>query len=88
VGLLRRRRRSELRPLSEAEAYARCHGARDDDVRIVKVEPRRPRYELGFTGEGLREAFERRLDEREPDAEAEQADEEAGEPAESEAPPG
>ena len=54
---------------SEAEAYARCHGGRDDDVRIVKVEPRRPRYDFGPSGERLREAFEKRLDTREPEAE-------------------
>lgn len=54
-----------LRPLDEAEAYARCHGARGTEVRIVHVEPRRPRYELRVTGEELRRSFERRLDARE-----------------------
>ena len=38
-------RRSGLTPLDEAAAYARCHGMRDNDVRIVKLPPRRPRYE-------------------------------------------
>ena len=37
-------RRQRLRPLTEAEAYARCHGTRETEVRIVKIEPRRPRY--------------------------------------------
>ena len=37
------RRRSALPPLDEAAAYARCHGNRDNDVRIVKLPPRRPR---------------------------------------------
>jgi hypothetical protein len=71
VALLRRRSKKDLKPLSEAEAYARCHGNRGDDVRIVKVEPRRPRYETDVSGEHLREAFESRLDTREPSDEVE-----------------
>jgi hypothetical protein len=35
------------------------------DVKIVKLEPRRPRYKLRVTGEDLRRSFERRLDARE-----------------------
>ena len=58
-------RRSGLTILDEAAAYARCHGARDNDVRIVKLPPRRPRYEVLATGEELRELFEQRLDARE-----------------------
>jgi hypothetical protein len=59
-------RRSGLTPLDEAAAYARCHGTRDNDVRIVKLPPRRPRYEdVLTTGEELRELFEQRLDARE-----------------------
>ena len=58
-----------LRPLSEAEAYARCYGEGDDNVRFVKVEPRRPRFFRGVTGEDLRRAFESRLSKREPDPE-------------------
>ena len=54
-----------LRPLDEAEAYARCHGDRGPEVRIVHVEPRRARYDLRVSGEDLRQSFERRLDERE-----------------------
>jgi hypothetical protein len=57
--------RVRLRPLSESEAYHRCHGERIADVRIVHLEPRRPRYEPRVTGEELRSAFERRLAERE-----------------------
>jgi hypothetical protein len=64
-----------LRPLTEAEAYARCHGRREAEVRIVHLEPRRPRYELRVTGEDLRQSFERRLDSREP------AESSAGRPA-------
>ena len=54
-----------LRNLDEAEAYARCHGDRENDVRVVRLEPRRPRYALRVTGEQLRASFERRLDGRE-----------------------
>jgi hypothetical protein len=66
VGLRKRGHRNEWRALGEAEAYARCHGSRSEDVRIVKVEPKRPRYQTHVSGEKLREAFERRLNEREP----------------------
>ncbi|NUT54411.1 MAG: hypothetical protein HOQ03_00320 [Thermoleophilia bacterium] len=66
---MRLRRRSALAPLDEAAAYARCHGDRDNDVRIVKLPPRRPRYEdVLTTGEELRELFEQRLDARDPEA--------------------
>lgn len=56
-----------LRPLSEAEAYARCYGDGDENVRATRVTPRTPRYETAVSGESLREAFEQRLDGREPD---------------------
>ncbi len=59
------RLRVRLRPLDEAEAYARCHGERGAEVRIVHVEPRRARYDLAVSGEDLRQSFERRLDARE-----------------------
>lgn len=59
------RRKTRLKPLSEAEAYARCHGDRDELVRIVKLPPRRPRYEVLASGEELRRDFEERLDARE-----------------------
>jgi hypothetical protein len=55
-----------LRPLTEAECYARCYGEGDDNVRFVKLEPRRPRFDIGMSGEELRRAFESRLDERDP----------------------
>jgi hypothetical protein len=57
-----------LRPLDEAAAYARCHGSRDDTVRIVKLPPRRARHpELLATGEQIRRGLEARIDAREPD---------------------
>ena len=63
MGLLRR---SLPPPLDEAQAYARCHGTRGTDVRIVKLPPRRRHYEdVLATGEELRKLFEERLDARE-----------------------
>jgi hypothetical protein len=59
------RRRQRLRALGEAEAYARCHGSREADVKIVHLEPRRPRYDLRVSGEDLRRSFERKLAGRE-----------------------
>jgi hypothetical protein len=36
-------------------------------VRIVRLEPRRPRYALTVTGEDLRAQLEARIDAREPE---------------------
>jgi hypothetical protein len=58
-------RRPGLKTLDEAAAYARCHGSRDNDVKIVVLPPRRKRYDVLATGEELRELFEQRLDARE-----------------------
>jgi hypothetical protein len=55
-----------LRTLSEAEAYARCYGEGDDNVRSIRIGERRPRLFFGVTGEDLRQAFENRLEGREP----------------------
>jgi hypothetical protein len=60
----RRERRERLRELGENEAYGRSYGERREDVRIVKVEPRRPRFEVRVTGEHLRRRFEELLDAR------------------------
>jgi hypothetical protein len=58
-----------MRSLTEAECYARCYGARDDMVRVVRFEPRRRRYDVKPSGEELRRFFEERLDDRtEPEA--------------------
>jgi hypothetical protein len=67
-----RRRRDAPPPIGEAEAYARLHGDRGEDV--VRVEPVAPpppangsrngRHDPAdqeMTGESLRLAFERRL---------------------------
>ena len=63
------RKRDRLRPLDEAAAYARCHGDRDENVRIVALPPRRARYEnVLASGEAIRRDFEDRLDTREPES--------------------
>jgi hypothetical protein len=56
-----------LRPLDEAAVYARCHGERDETVRLVKLPPRRPRdVDLLAAGERIRRSLEARIDAREP----------------------
>jgi hypothetical protein len=65
MGRRGQRRRSRLRPIAEAVAYAHYHGDRGPDlVRVVKLEPRRPRHFFPASGETLRRAFESRLDTR------------------------
>jgi hypothetical protein len=61
-----------LRPLSEAECYARCYGSgADETVRVVQLETIRIRAEeTRLTGEQIRRIFEGRLEAREPEAEA------------------
>ena len=56
-----------LRPLSEAECYARCYGSGGDDtVRVVQLETIRMRAEeRRMTGEEIRRLFEGMLDGRE-----------------------
>ena len=62
-------RRVRMRALTEAECYTRCYGARNEEVRVLRLEPRRPRYALRPSGEELRRYFEERLDRRtEPEA--------------------
>jgi hypothetical protein len=60
-----------LRPLSEAECYARCYGGWDATVQVVKLEPRRPRAALLLEGEALRRRFEELLEARDPEELAE-----------------
>jgi hypothetical protein len=55
-----------LRPLSEAECYARCYGGWEATVHVVRIEARRPRYVLAVGGEALRRRFEEYLDARDP----------------------
>ncbi len=55
-----------LRPLGEAECYGRSYGERTQDVKIVKLEPRRPRFAILASGEDLRRRFQERLEARDP----------------------
>ena len=71
--LFRRKNDSRLHQIGEAEAYGRSYGKQTGDVRIVKVEPRRPRYQLKVTGEALRDAFLDRLNKRDPSERADEA---------------
>jgi len=64
--LFRKRTDSRLHEIGEAEAYGRSYGKTSGEVKIVKVEPRRPRYQLKVSGENLRTAFLDRLNRREP----------------------
>jgi hypothetical protein len=56
-----------LRSLSETECYVRLYGGWDSTVTPVKIEPRRPRYELAVSGEDLRRDFEQRIEARSDD---------------------
>jgi hypothetical protein len=59
-----------LRPLTEAECYARCYGGRSEEhVSFVRLVARRG-GRTNPAGEELRARFERRLDEHGPEAEA------------------
>jgi hypothetical protein len=66
VRLFRRRTETRLHEIGEAEAYGRSYGNSSGEVKIVKIEPRRPRYQLKVSGESLRDAFLDRLNRREP----------------------
>ena len=59
-----------LRPLSEAECYARCYGGSSDErVSVVRL-PARGSRRSTTAGDRLRELFEERLDSRAGEAEA------------------
>jgi hypothetical protein len=62
-------RRKRLRQIGEAEAYDHSYGEEPRDVKIVKQEPRRPRYrEVLADGERMRQAFLERLERRQKDS--------------------
>lgn len=64
--LFSRKPRQRLRVLGESEAYQHSYGEPPRDVKIIKLEPRRPRYrQVLADGERLRQAFLQRLDKRE-----------------------
>jgi hypothetical protein len=68
-GSVRLFRRRPVHVFDEAEAYARCHGARGEEVLSVARMPAPPEPDPepvearsnGLTGESLRQAFEARL---------------------------
>ena len=66
--LFSRKPKQRLRVLGESEAYHHSYGEPPRDVKIVKLEPRRPRYrQVLADGERMRQAFLQRLDKREQD---------------------
>jgi len=64
-------RRTRLRALTEDECYARSYGGADDNVKVVKLPPRRPRFPARVSGEDLRLEFEARLTAREEEEQGE-----------------
>jgi hypothetical protein len=63
--LFGRKPKARLRELGESEAYHHAYGEPSRDVKIVKLPPRRPRYQdVLADGERLRQAFLKRLDKR------------------------
>jgi hypothetical protein len=75
--LFNRKQKQRLRELGETEAYHHSYGDPPKDVKIVKLPPRRPRYQQVLAdGERMRQAFLRKLDKREQE-EPEEREEEA-----------
>ena len=65
IRLFNRKPKQRLRPLGESEAYHHSYSEAPRDVKIVKLEPRRPRYrQVLADGERMRQAFLQRLDRR------------------------
>jgi hypothetical protein len=63
--LFGRRSKRRLHELGESEAYHHSYGEPRRDVKLVKLPPRRPRYQQVLAdGERLRQAFVQRLDKR------------------------
>jgi len=61
------RRKRVKPPIDESTAYARSYGDRGQEVKVVKLPPRRPRFPVLLSGEELRRRFEERLAKREED---------------------
>ena len=59
-----------MRPLSEAECYARCYGVRGSEVRVLPQfqDDSDPRLDPSEAGERLRRMLELRIDAREAEA--------------------
>jgi hypothetical protein len=63
--LFKRKSKRRLHELGESEAYHHSYGEPPRDVKLVKLPPRRPRYQQVLAdGERLRQAFVQRLDKR------------------------
>ena len=63
--LFKRKSKRRLHELGESEAYHHSYGEVPRDVKLVKLPPRRPRYQQVLAdGERLRQAFVQRLDKR------------------------
>jgi hypothetical protein len=63
--LFGRKSKRRLHELGESEAYHHSYGEPARDVKLVKLPPRRPRYQQVLAdGERLRQAFVQRLDKR------------------------
>ena len=63
--IFKKKSKQRLHELGESEAYHHSYGEPPRDVKIVKLEPRRPRYKQVLAdGERLRQAFAQRLDNR------------------------
>lgn len=69
--LFSRKPKPRLRELGESEAYHHSYGDAPRDVKIVKLPPRRPRYKQVLAdGERMRQAFLKKLDNREKEGDA------------------
>jgi hypothetical protein len=63
--LFKRKSKRRLHELGESEAYHNSYGEPPRDVKLVKLPPRRPRYQQVLAdGERMRQAFVQRLDKR------------------------
>jgi hypothetical protein len=68
--LFSRKQKQRLRELGESEAYHNAYGEPSRDVKLVKLPPRRPKYQQVLAdGERMRQAFLKRLDKREKERE-------------------
>jgi hypothetical protein len=55
-----------LRPLSEAECYARCYGGWEANVHVLRLEPQHARNAVRLDGEAMRVRFEELFESRDP----------------------
>jgi hypothetical protein len=55
-----------LRPLSEAECYARCYGGWEANVHVLRLEPRQSLKAQRVDGEAMRLRFEELFEARDP----------------------